>query len=332
MAFVYLLRCADGSLYCGWTVDVPKRVRGHARGTASRYTAARPHTLAAAWEVPTRTDARRLEARSSVSRAGEAGACRRHAARRCNTGAVCFTRAVGQVPPATGMAPAFLEPEKAMLDGVREHATTIREHMNTTTDPDGADERARSARRPPAHDHRSARHGRPARRVGHRRRATSGRSGRCSACRSRSSSRSGARSGRYLRRPPGARAAVGRTADVALPDLGRRPSTASASTGWNAASHGASSRRLRQIVWIVVTTNSATPRTMSRPVRGPGSRARAPRSSACGCPSRARGAPRSSRRRRCRARRGRTAGRRGDDQPAQAGVGGAQSLAHGAAP
>jgi len=64
MAFVYLLRCADGSLYCGWTVDVPRRVQAHAKGTASRYTAARrPHALAAAWEVPTRTDARRLEAR-----------------------------------------------------------------------------------------------------------------------------------------------------------------------------------------------------------------------------------------------------------------------------
>ena len=64
MAFVYLLRCADGSLYCGWTVDVPKRVQAHATGKASRYTAARrPHALAAAWEVPTHTDARRLEAR-----------------------------------------------------------------------------------------------------------------------------------------------------------------------------------------------------------------------------------------------------------------------------
>ena len=64
MAFVYLLRCADGSLYCGWTVDVPKRIAKHAQGKASRYTATRrPHTLAAAWEVPTRTDARRLEAR-----------------------------------------------------------------------------------------------------------------------------------------------------------------------------------------------------------------------------------------------------------------------------
>ena len=64
MAFVYLLRCADDSLYCGWTVDVPKRLTAHAQGRASRYTAARrPHALAAAWEVPTHTDARKLEAR-----------------------------------------------------------------------------------------------------------------------------------------------------------------------------------------------------------------------------------------------------------------------------
>jgi len=64
MAFVYLLRCADGSLYCGWTVDVPKRLAAHATGRGSRYTSSRrPVALAAAWEVPTHTDARRLEAR-----------------------------------------------------------------------------------------------------------------------------------------------------------------------------------------------------------------------------------------------------------------------------
>ena len=64
MAFVYLLRCADGSLYCGWTVDVPKRIAAHEAGRGSRYVAARrPVELAASWEVPTHTDARRLEAR-----------------------------------------------------------------------------------------------------------------------------------------------------------------------------------------------------------------------------------------------------------------------------
>ena len=64
MAFVYLLRCADGSLYCGWTVDLERRLAAHAAGRASRYTASRrPVAPAAAWEVPTRTDARRLEVR-----------------------------------------------------------------------------------------------------------------------------------------------------------------------------------------------------------------------------------------------------------------------------
>jgi putative endonuclease len=63
-SYVYLLHCADGSLYCGWTIDVPKRVAAHATGRASRYTSSRrPVALAAAWAVPTRTDARRLEAR-----------------------------------------------------------------------------------------------------------------------------------------------------------------------------------------------------------------------------------------------------------------------------
>ncbi len=64
MAFVYLLRCADGSLYCGWTTDVRKRVAAHAAGHGGKYTSGRrPVALAAAWELPTRTDARRMEAR-----------------------------------------------------------------------------------------------------------------------------------------------------------------------------------------------------------------------------------------------------------------------------
>ena len=61
---MYLLRCADDSLYCGWTVDLAKRVATHERGRASRYTASRrPLALAASWEVETNTDARRMEAR-----------------------------------------------------------------------------------------------------------------------------------------------------------------------------------------------------------------------------------------------------------------------------
>ena len=41
VAYVYLLRCADDSLYCGWTTDVERRVAAHRAGTASRYTRSR---------------------------------------------------------------------------------------------------------------------------------------------------------------------------------------------------------------------------------------------------------------------------------------------------
>ena len=61
---MYLLRCVDGSLYCGWSVDLRRRLAAHRRGRASRYTASRrPVELAAAWETGSATEARRLEAR-----------------------------------------------------------------------------------------------------------------------------------------------------------------------------------------------------------------------------------------------------------------------------
>ncbi len=40
-AWVYMLRCADGSLYTGWSTDVARRLERHQAGTASRYTASR---------------------------------------------------------------------------------------------------------------------------------------------------------------------------------------------------------------------------------------------------------------------------------------------------
>jgi putative endonuclease len=64
VAFVYLLRCRDGSLYCGWTVDLDARLRAHLEGRGARYTRSRgPVTLAAAWETPDNTTARSLEGR-----------------------------------------------------------------------------------------------------------------------------------------------------------------------------------------------------------------------------------------------------------------------------
>lgn len=63
-AWVYLLRCRDGSLYCGWTSDLERRLAAHASGRASRYTASRrPVELAVALPMADRSAARREEAR-----------------------------------------------------------------------------------------------------------------------------------------------------------------------------------------------------------------------------------------------------------------------------
>lgn len=39
--YVYILECADGTLYTGWTNDIENRVATHNAGTASKYTRAR---------------------------------------------------------------------------------------------------------------------------------------------------------------------------------------------------------------------------------------------------------------------------------------------------
>lgn len=63
-AWVYVLRCRDGSLYTGWTNDLDARLARHAIGKASRYTASRlPVELAAAWPMADRGAAMREEAR-----------------------------------------------------------------------------------------------------------------------------------------------------------------------------------------------------------------------------------------------------------------------------
>ena len=39
--YCYLLECADGTYYTGWTTDPVRRLRQHNAGTASRYTRGR---------------------------------------------------------------------------------------------------------------------------------------------------------------------------------------------------------------------------------------------------------------------------------------------------
>lgn len=70
---VYIVRCADDTLYTGITTDVERRFEEHRSGgpKAARYT--RTHgavALEAAWEVPDRSAASRAENRiKQLSRA-----------------------------------------------------------------------------------------------------------------------------------------------------------------------------------------------------------------------------------------------------------------------
>lgn len=60
---VYILRCADGTLYTGITTDLERRIASHARGTASKYTRARlPVTIVHQERRRSRSDALRREA------------------------------------------------------------------------------------------------------------------------------------------------------------------------------------------------------------------------------------------------------------------------------
>ena len=61
--FVYMLRCADGSLYTGITNDVMRRCRQHNDGKASRYTRSRRPSKLVWQEVqPSRSSALKSEA------------------------------------------------------------------------------------------------------------------------------------------------------------------------------------------------------------------------------------------------------------------------------
>jgi putative endonuclease len=69
---VYLLKCADQSLYCGVTTDLEVRLQKHNQGTASRYTRARrPVTLAAVRENLEKSAAFKLEYRIKQLPAGQ---------------------------------------------------------------------------------------------------------------------------------------------------------------------------------------------------------------------------------------------------------------------
>lgn len=62
MNYVYILQCADGTLYTGWTNCLKKRLNAHNDGKGSKYTRTRlPVTLVYFEELSTQGDAMRRE-------------------------------------------------------------------------------------------------------------------------------------------------------------------------------------------------------------------------------------------------------------------------------
>jgi putative endonuclease len=60
--FCYIVECADGTLYTGWTKDVERRVREHNAGRGAQYTRSRrPVRLMYVEALPDRAAAMRRE-------------------------------------------------------------------------------------------------------------------------------------------------------------------------------------------------------------------------------------------------------------------------------
>ena len=60
--YTYILKCADGTLYCGWTNDLEKRLKVHNDGKGAKYTRSRlPVTLVYYEEFETAKEAQKRE-------------------------------------------------------------------------------------------------------------------------------------------------------------------------------------------------------------------------------------------------------------------------------
>ena len=72
MNYAYLLLCADGSLYAGWTNDLRRRLRAHNEGNGAKYTRARrPVRLVYAEAFATKEEAQRRECQFKKLRRSE---------------------------------------------------------------------------------------------------------------------------------------------------------------------------------------------------------------------------------------------------------------------
>lgn len=63
MCYCYIVECADGTLYTGWTTNLERRVAEHNAGRGGRYTRLRrPVKLVYSERLPNRSAAMRREA------------------------------------------------------------------------------------------------------------------------------------------------------------------------------------------------------------------------------------------------------------------------------
>lgn len=62
MNYTYLVKCADNTLYCGWTNHLEKRIEAHNQGKGAKYTKTRrPVELVYYESYPTKEEAMRRE-------------------------------------------------------------------------------------------------------------------------------------------------------------------------------------------------------------------------------------------------------------------------------
>lgn len=62
MYYVYILKCGDGSLYCGYTNDIDKRFEKHKSGNGAKYTRSRlPLEIVYTEEFEDKSDALKRE-------------------------------------------------------------------------------------------------------------------------------------------------------------------------------------------------------------------------------------------------------------------------------
>lgn len=62
MNYTYILTCSDGTLYCGWTNNLDKRIRAHNLGRGAKYTKTRRPVVLSYYEVfETKSEAMKRE-------------------------------------------------------------------------------------------------------------------------------------------------------------------------------------------------------------------------------------------------------------------------------